>query len=382
MIRKRRIVYIVIIVIVAVVIGWLSTPEPQRVKTHTITTGKVEATVTNTRTGTITACRRSHIVPITGGRVDQLLVKEGDVVSKDQLLLSLWNDDLTAQVKLAQSEARATQARAEEVCVMADLAIREAERNKQLLDKGLSSIESFDQAQNNAVARQASCRAAEASIEVAESQLAVAKAALQRTLLKAPYDGVVAEVNADLGEVLAPLSAAGDLMAAVDLIEKGCLYVSAPIDEIDAPAIKPGMPVYITLDAYPNQQFAGEVKRVAPYVLDIEKQARTVEVEVLFSKAEDQAKMLPGFSTDVEIVLDSRDNTLWLPASALLQGNNVWRYQPADGTITRQKVEIGLGNWQVNQITRGLNEGDIIVLPTDKGELSEGMQVIPIQEAP
>ncbi len=372
----RKASYITLIIAVIAAAWWLSRPTPPTVPLHTVATGTVESTVANTRTGTIMACRRSHIAPIVSGRVDQLLIKEGDQVEKGSLLLALWNDDLVAQVSLARSEANAAEAQAEETCVTADLAKRDAERIKQLQSKGLSSVESYDQAQNNAIAQDASCRAAKASIEVARSQLKVAKAALERMEIKAPFDGIVAEVNAELGEVLTPLSITGEASSgAVDLIEKGCLYISAPIDEIDAPAIQPGMHAYITLDAFPDQRFDGKVKRIAPYILDLEKQARTVEVEVEFVDAAVQQRMLPGYSTDVEIVLDSKPDTLWIPTSALLRDNHIWVYM-TDGAIEKRKLEIGLSNWQQSEINKGLVAGERIVLPGD-AELENGMQVIP-----
>ena len=347
----RRLIYLGLVLAVIISLWWFNRPPPISVSLHTVTTGKVESTVANTRTGTIMACRRSHLAPIVSGRVDQLLVKEGDGVKQGQRLLSLWNDDLTAQISLARSEASAVQARSEEACVTAELAQREAERIRQLQNKGLSSVERYDQAQNSAVAHAASCRAAKASIEVAESQLQLAQAMLERTLLNAPFDGVIAEVDVELGEVIAPLSASGVLGSAIDIIEKGCLYISAPIDEIDAPSIEPGMHAYITLDAFPDQQFDGTVRRIAPYILDLEKQARTVEVEVLFSDPAIQHRMLPGYSTDVEIVLQDEENTLWLPSSALLRDNHAWIYR--EGVLEKRKLERGLKNGRVSEVLNG-----------------------------
>lgn len=375
----RKLMLLVLLVITVSIIWWLNQPHAPEVTLHTLSMGKVESTIANTRTGSIMACRRSHIVPITSGRVDKLFVKEGDTVKQGEPLLTLWNDDLKAQLNLANSERNAVHARADEACVTAQLAQRDADRLKQLQSKGLTSVESYDQAQNHAVAREAACRAAKASVEVAESQQQVAQANLQRTRLKAPFDGVIAEVNAELGEVLAPLSASGQLSSAVDMIETGCLYISAPIDEIDAPAIKPNMQAHITLDAFPDTQFPGQVQRVAPYILDLEKQARTVEVEVVFTDPEIQEQMLPGYSTDVEIVLASKEHTLWLPTNALLRDNFVWRYQA--GSINKVSVEIGLSNWQISEITSGLNAGDQIVIPSGDLELTEGMTVTPKAES-
>ena len=105
----RKISYILLFTAIVAAIWWINRPAPVEVEIHTVTLGKVESTIANTRTGTIMACRRSHIVPITSGRVDQLMVNEGDQVQQGQLLLSLWNEDLSAQVDLADVVGDAVQ---------------------------------------------------------------------------------------------------------------------------------------------------------------------------------------------------------------------------------------------------------------------------------
>ena len=114
----------------------------------------------------------------------------------------------------------------------------------------------------------------------------------------------------------------------VDLIDNTCFYITAPIDEVDVPKIAPGMTARVSLDAFGDRRFAGKVRRIAPYVLDREKQARTVDVEVEFTLPEDIRKMLAGYSADVEIILDVRQNTLRIPTEAVLEGNRVFVYLP------------------------------------------------------
>ncbi len=376
---SRRLTYVGILCLIALALWWINRPAAVEVNLHTVTSGSVESTIANTRTGTIMACRRSHIAPIISGRVEQLHVKKGDQVQAGQPLLSLWSDDLAAQLRLTHSQANAAKAQADEVCVIAELAQRDAERIKTLQRKGLSSEESYDQAQNNAIAREASCRAANASVDVAKAQRQVAEAALQRTSLTAPFDGIIAEVHAELGEVLAPLSTENAMGGSIDIIEKGCLYISAPIDEIDAPAIQPSMQAKITLDAFPDQTFSGTVRRIAPYILDLEKQARTVEIEVEFSDPKIEQQMLPGYSTDVEIVLKRHTDTLWVPNAALLRGNNVWLY--VEGKLEKRSLEIGLSNWQTSEVMSGLSEGEQVILPSGNIELKEEMSVQPAVKA-
>ena len=104
----------------------------------------------------------------------------------------------------------------------------------------------------------------------------------QRTVLVAPFDGTVAKIVGEVGEYRRRRCRAA-MPPAIDLIDDRCLYVKAPMDEVDAPKIQVGQPVRITLDALPGRSFAGTVRRIAPYVTAVEKQARTVEIEVDFA---------------------------------------------------------------------------------------------------
>lgn len=374
--RHRFVIYTVVaaIIVVAVVV-WLKRPKPVAVELVTVESGEVERTVTNTRAGTLLACRRAKLSPSIGGQIANLPVKEGDSVKQDQILFEIWNDDLKAQVELAKSEVKASKARAKEACVQADVSDREARRLKQLRKKNLASEEATDKAIGLAKARRAGCEAAQVTVNVSESKLAVAIAAMDRTQLKAPFDGTIAEVNGELGEFVTPSPIGIATPPAVDLIDTSCLYVSAPIDEVDAPEIKADMTARISLDAFGKEYFKGKVRRVAPYVLDIAQQARTVDVEVDFLSEKDNANMLPGYTADVEVIIDSHPDTLRIPTEALLEGNKVYLYDPDSKSISAIPITVGLSNWQYTEVKGGLESGKQIVLSIDREGVTDGALV-------
>ncbi|MGD9385577.1 MAG: efflux RND transporter periplasmic adaptor subunit [Thioalkalispiraceae bacterium] len=375
--RRRRLLILAIIMVTLVIalIVWLQRPKPVVVEITNVEIGEVERTVTNTRAGTLKACRRAKLSPSIGGQIANLPVREGDKVKQHQILFEIWNDDLAAQVELAKSEKQATQARAKEACVQAEVAEREAKRLVQLRKKNLTSDESADQAIGLAKARRAGCEAATATIKVSEAKLAVAQAALERTQLSAPFDGTIAEVNGELGEFVTPSPIGIATPPAIDLIDASCLYVAAPIDEVDAPEIKAGMTARISLDAFGKEYFKGKVRRVAPYVLDIEKQARTVDVEVEFLSEKDNANMLPGYTADVEVIIDSVKNSLRIPTEALLEGNFVYVYDPGSSTISEAPVKTGLSNWKFTEIKNGLENDQQIVVSIDREGVTDGALV-------
>jgi HlyD family secretion protein len=378
MISRRLKLFISILIVIALITAlvlWLGRSKPVKVIVKKASVGLVQDTVANTRAGTIEACRRAGISPSIGGQISKLPVKEGDVVKAGQVLMELWNEDQTAQYALAQSEEKSARAQARQACVVAEVAKREAERQHQLRKKGLSSEEVVDKTDGDARAQQAACDAANASVEVSQARVSVVEAALDRTRLTAPFAGIVAEVNGEVGEFVTPSPVGIPTPAAVDLMDTSCLYVSAPMDEVDAPEIRVGMPTIISMDSIPGTKFDGKVRRVAPYVLETEKQARTVDVEVDFLCQQDCRNMMPGYSADIEVILKSQQNTLRIPTEALLEGNKIVLFG-ADGVLHEREVETGLSNWEWTEVTSGLTEGDEVVVSVEREGVEDGAEAV------
>jgi len=375
--KRSRITLIVIITLLIVIFlfVWLKQPKPVPVLIAVVHKGDVQRTVTNTRAGTLKACRRAGLSPSIGGQIAILPVKEGDQVKKGQLLLEMWNDDINAQISLSKSEILASKSRIKEACVIAEVAKREANRLTVLRKKGLSSDDASERAVGEAKAKNAACQAAKSSSEVSQARLSVALAALERTKLKAPFDGTVAEVTGELGEFVTPSPVGVPTPPAVDIIDTSCLYVLAPIDEVDAPEIKPNMPANISLDAYNKQYFKGKVRRIAPYVLDREKQARTVDIEVNFIIENENHNMLPGYSADVEIIIDSHSNVIRIPTEALLEGQKVFIYNKDNKTIYEKEIKTGISNWKYTEVLDGLKVGESIVTSIDRDGVIDGARV-------
>ncbi|NOR41997.1 MAG: efflux RND transporter periplasmic adaptor subunit [Gammaproteobacteria bacterium] len=372
---KRFKIFITLITIAAVItalVVWLSREKPVAVIVKAVDVGVVQETVTNTRAGTIEACRRAGISPSIGGQISSLPVKEGELVKKGQVLMELWNENFMAQYELAKSEVKAATAMAKQTCVRAEVAKRESERQDKLKKKNLSSEEAVDRADGEARAQKAACNAARATSEVSKAKLIVIQAELDRTRLIAPFSGVVAEVNGEVGEFVTPSPVGIPTPPAVDLMDISCLYVSAPIDEVDAPRIRVNMKVNISLDAFPGEVFSGTVKRIAPYVLEVEKQARTVDVEVDFICQQDCMNMLPGYSADIEVILDEKGNVSRIPTEAILEGNKVL-VLTAGNLLEQREIKTGLSNWVWTQITEGLSEGDEVVVSIEREGVEDGV---------
>lgn len=367
---RRFLILLVIAGITAVLLWHTTRPEPVTVSVARVAPGTVEATVANTRAGTVEPCRRARLAPPQGGQVAALRVQRGERVAAGQILLQLWNEDAAAQLALARSEALVSSARADETCLTAEAAAREAQRLRTLREKGLAAEEALDRAATEARARTAACNAAQANAQVSLDRIRLYQALLARTTLTAPFAGIVAEITGETGEYITPSPPGIPTPPAIDLIDDSCLYVTAPIDEIDAPQIRTGMPARILLDAFGERAFPATVKRIAPYVLDVEKQARTVEVEVVFSHPEEARGLLPGYSADAEIILDRHEEVLRIPTEALLEGNRVLVFDPLQQVLQERAVTPGLGNWQYTEVSAGLSAGEQVVTSVGR----EGVQ--------
>lgn len=382
---RRLIRWMLALLVVAGVVFllWQKTrAKPVEVVVKPVGRGAVEKTVANTRAGTVNACRRAKLSPSIGGQIASLPIHEGDQVQAGSLLLEIWNEDLAAQMILAGREAEVAGAQAGAACLSAEEAKRQAERAKKLLSNQVGSEEQTDRAVTQASSLQAQCEAARATVQMSLARIDVARANLSRTRLVAPFAGVVAKIEGELNEYVTPSPVGVQIPPTVDLIENNCYYVSAPIDEVDAAEVRVGMTARINLDAFKERRFKGTVRRISPYVLDVEKQARTVDVEAAFADQEDFKDLLAGYSADVEIILATRSDTLKIPTEAVLEGKRVFVYAADEKMVHEVTIKAGLANWAFTEVTSGLKEGQLVVVNIDKPGLKDGVAAVIAETAP
>lgn len=367
---RRALIALLLLGSGAALLLWLGRPRPVAVQTSSVERGSVESSVANTRAGTVEACQRTRLSTIAGGRIELLAVKEGERVRKGQLLMRLWNEDQRAEQAYARAQLETTRRRVAEACTIAELARRDFERQRQLFEQGFISEGGLDTLRAQADARQAACATARSDVAQAQARIELVATASQRTVLVAPFDGTVAKIVGEVGEYSTPSPPGVAMPPAIDLIDDSCLYVKAPMDEVDAPKIAVGQAVRITLDALPGRSFAGKVRRIAPYVSAVEKQARTVEIEVDFDEPKAAGHLLVGYSADVEVILDARTGVLRVPSSALLQGGRVLLLQ--DGRLVEREVRTGIANWEHTEIVQGLQGGERVVTSLDRAGVEAG----------
>lgn len=331
-------------------------PQATPVKLVAVGRGDVLVTLVNTRAGTIKSCQRAGLSLPGGGVVEQIAVKAGDRVARGDLLLTLWSEDIRADLSRARAQQALGKTQREERCSEATYYEREANRLATLLAKNLTSRTLAEQAQNLAHTRRYICRASRQQERVDEALVAQVEARLAERRLQAPFAGVVAEVNSKLGEYMTPSPPGVAMPPVIDLIDDNCLYVSAPIDEVDAARLKVGQSARVLLDAMPGRDFAATVTRIAPYVKELEKQARTVEVEATLIAPPGDVPLLIGYSADLEVEVTRATDVLRVAASSRADDGSVLRLE--GDKLVRVLPRWGVENWNWIEVAEGLAAGD------------------------
>ncbi len=332
--------------------------------------GLVEASVVNSRAGTVKSRLRAGMSPALAGRVVEVAAPKGSRVVEGDVLLRLDDREHLAQVALARSVLEGARSRLEQAGLEAEEAGRQWERTQALARERVVSETLIDAERTRSQVLGVVLKGAEAKVREAEAGLEGAEALLEKTVMRAPFDGVVLDVTTEVGEWISPAPPGVFIPPVVDLIDPGSLYVSAPIDEADVERLRVGLPVRVTLDAFRGRSFAGELTYVSSFVETRQEQNRTLEVESSFVAESLPANLLPGLSADVEVILDQREGVLRVPTYALMVGGKVLVL--AGGRLEERRVEVGLQNWSYAEVIAGLSEGERVVVSLDRPEVVAG----------
>ena len=369
--RAKWIVAVVAVIALVVLLRYtIFAPDVVEVRTAVVERGLVEQTVTNTRAGTVKVRLRAELSPQVGGLVVAIPHREGESVEAGDVVVELDDRAQRAELASARTTVEAARAQADEACLAAELAEKELARVETLHAQGIASDQSLDLLQTDRDRTRAGCAAARAAIGQAESRVIAAEVQLAFTKLVAPFAGTVAEVSTEIGEFITPSPPGLPIPPVIDLLDPASIYVSAPIDEVDAERILVGQAVRVTVDSRSDQTFDGSVTRVAPYVLDVLEQNRTVEVEVELDDPQAMKGVLPGTSADVELILDRREDSLRIPASAVAEGGKVLILK--DGLLEERTIDVGLRNWRFAEVLGGLDSGEKVVVARNSPDIKAG----------
>jgi len=295
---------------------------------------RVESTVSTVSSGTVDAEQQAVLGFSASGRVTRVSTHLGDRVKRGQILAEIENQD--AKSTLANAEL-------------------ELKRSKELLREGLISQVGFDDARRS---------------------YDVAKSALEKTIIAAPFDGIITQLDLSVGELSQSLSSSATTNAATQMriVDEKPRIVKGNIDEVDLSKIKIGSEARVKILAVRVEPFLARVFRVVPFVSTTKENDRTSQIEL---KIMDAVPGIPvGASADVEVIVDSRDAVLAAPSRAVLgHGTSRYAYRVQDGRAHKVEFTAGLSNYDRSEIMNGLTVEDVLIYPPEDTELKDGLKV-------
>jgi RND family efflux transporter MFP subunit len=357
----------VLIVVVAGLFAYRALAGRPRVDTVSVTLAwpAQEITLLNA-TGYVAPQRKASLSSKATGRLEWLGVLEGSRVRQGELIARLENRDVSAA--LGQAEANVRVARANLAQANAELldARNALRRARDLLAQKFIAQATYDAAEARHSKARANVTAMNAAIAAAEANARAAQVALDQTLIRAPFDGVILTKSANVGDNITPFSSAADTKGAVvTMADMETLEVEADVSESSLAKISVGQPAQIQLDAFPTVRLSGTVSRTVPTV---DRSKATLLVKVRF--VERDPRVLPDMSARVAFLSralrpDEKRPVPALPPAALVE---------RDGRLVAFIVKDG----QVHEtrVTRGRKLGDLVqvggVAVGDKAVLRPG----------
>lgn len=373
-------------------LAWWLAPKPVPVQTTAVVTATAsQQHVVLTASGYVVAQRRAAVASKATGRLVALNVREGSVVREGELIARIDDSDVQAAIVAAEATVRQAEAGVRQAEVELANARAELGRSQGLQAQGFISPQAVDVVQTRAKGAQAAVAAARASLAAAQAQVKVQQVARSFTEIRAPFDGVVLVKNANVGDIITPLSsAAGTQGAVVTMADMTTLEVEADVSEGSLSKAQIGQPVEIALDALPGVRFIGEVGSIVPTV---DRAKATVTTKVRFKQLD--PRVLPEMSAKVAflsqpITQADLQPLLAVPPGALAQHEGqavVWQVVTDASDATLQSVQpvpvkAGRTLGEVREITPvkagALKAGDKLVAQPD-ARLQPGARVRPAQ---
>jgi len=364
--RRRRVLWIIALAVAAVAIAILvhfRSAIPVEVATVTSAYPSQAYTLLNA-TGYVVAQRKAAVASKATGRLEWLGVREGSRVKEGEVLARLENRDVTAQMEQAAANVRLAQANLEQGQAELEEAERALKRSRELLERKFVSQAAHD----TAIARYDKARAAisgyKAAIAVAQANYRVAQIAVEQTLIRAPFDGVVLTKNANVGDVITPFSSAlGSQAAVVTMADMSTLEVEADVAESNLSKVKPGQACEIQLDALPDLRFRGVLQRLVPTV---DRSKATVTAKVRF--VDTDPRILPEMAAKVAFL--SRDvpagerapRIVVQPGAIVTRGGREVVFVVKDEKAIETGVKTAGRIGELVVVTKGVAAGDKVVL--------------------
>ena len=322
--------------------------------------------------GYVTPRRRATIAAKITGRVTGVFFDEGTRVKEGQLLATLDDSDYKRALDAAKADRDSTQAAIADLEVQLRNAEIELRRAQQLRDSGVQTQEALDNARTTVDSLRAKIALAKVQVAAAETRIGVAQQAVDNCTIRAPFPGIVVSKDAQVGEMVSPISAGGGFTRTgiATIVDMKSNEIEVDVNESYIARVKEGQLVKATLDAFPNDPYDAKVRTVIPTA---DRQKATVKVRISFLKLDD--KILPDMGVKVAFLEDEKpaakrkgkgsEAVAFIPKSAVRSDANAnasFVFLLRDGKVERRRVSLGMDRGTDVAVTAGLTPGDSVVV--------------------
>ena len=349
-------------------------PSVQLATAHSVS-GDARVALLNA-SGYVTPRRRATVAAKITGRVVQMYAEEGMVVKDGQVLAVLDESDARKRLISAQADRDATSAALADLQVNLANAERELRRTQGLEQAGVASPQALDLARTTAESYRARIEATDEQVQAADARIKVAQQDLDNCIVRAPFAGVVVSKDAQVGEMVSPVSAGGGFTRTgiATIVDMNSNEIEVDVNEAYIARVEPGQPVTAVLDAYPDWKIPSHVRTVIPTA---DRQKATVKVRVSFDKLD--PRILPDMGVKVTFLGDAPAaapgaSRVLAPQTAVRQDNGqsvVFLYR--DGKVERRAVSVGATQGNDVEIIAGVADGDRLVVGSEP--LQDGQRV-------
>src|SRR5580658_6825471 len=316
--------------------------------------------------GYVTPRRRATIAAKITGRVIGVYFDEGVHVKEGQILAKLDDSDVKRALDSAVADRNSTKAQIADYEVQLKNAELLVHRSKELQAAGVQSQEILDNAVTSADSLRAKIALTKEQVAAAESRINEAQQAVDNTVIRAPFEGIVVSKDAQVGEMVSPISAGGGFTRTgiATIVDMNSNEIEVDVNEAYIARVVPEQKVTAVLDAYPDWQIPSKVRTVIPTA---DRQKATVKVRISFIKLD--PRILPDMGVKVSFLGSAPDKQVGVTPAALVPSGAVRDesgrktvFLVKDNQLERRAVTIGNTRGSDAEILAGLTAGDTVVV--------------------
>jgi RND family efflux transporter MFP subunit len=317
--------------------------------------------------GYVTPRRRATVAAKITGRVTGVFFDEGMHVPQGFVLARLDDSDVRRALDSAKADRNATEAQIADFQVQLKNAEIQLHRAQELQAAGVQSQETLDNARTTADSLRAKIALAKQQVLASDARIQEAQQAVDNCVIRAPFDGIIVSKDAQVGEMVSPISAGGGFTRTgiATIVDMNSNEIEVDVNEAFIARVEPGQPVTAVLDAYPDWQIPSKVRTVIPTA---DRQKATVKVRISFLKLD--PRILPDMGVKVTFLGEAPVEKKGEAAPAALvppdavhddNGKKIV-FIVKDGHLERRAVTTGGTRGTDLEILAGLNAGDSVVV--------------------